>query len=193
MADDRAWAQNPSRGDFCAGVRSYGSLAGGALVDRDEVIPVLALVGHIICDFSEQEDAKPFRGAIFDGKIRVRFLNIERIEKNAVIEVLNKQLIFFDGDFDMDDVFQIVGVAMVDRMGGEFLKGKNSHIGGVRRQIEWGQPAQCRIQSFGEIGEVVFEFQLQVVRTETYIKQNGTWYFITRQGTRVLSENTTSA
>ncbi|GAB3560439.1 hypothetical protein [Spirosoma fluminis] len=32
------------------------------------------------------------------------------------------------------------------------------------------------------------DFPLQVVRTETYIKQNGTWYFVAGQGTRVLSK-----
>ncbi|MEZ0610171.1 hypothetical protein ACAW74_16765 [Fibrella sp. WM1] len=33
------------------------------------------------------------------------------------------------------------------------------------------------------------DFPLQVVRTETYIKQNGTWYFVAGQGTRVLSKD----
>lgn len=32
------------------------------------------------------------------------------------------------------------------------------------------------------------DFPLRVVRTETYIKQNGRWYFVAGQGTRVLSK-----
>lgn len=32
------------------------------------------------------------------------------------------------------------------------------------------------------------DFPLQVIRTETYIKQNGNWYFVAGQGTRVLSK-----
>ena len=32
------------------------------------------------------------------------------------------------------------------------------------------------------------DFPIRVVRTETYIKQNGTWYFVAGQGTRVLSK-----
>ncbi|WP_139924685.1 nuclear transport factor 2 family protein [Hymenobacter sp. DG01] len=32
------------------------------------------------------------------------------------------------------------------------------------------------------------DFPLRVVRTETYIKQNGKWYFVAGQGTRVLSK-----
>lgn len=32
------------------------------------------------------------------------------------------------------------------------------------------------------------DFPLKVVRTETYIKQNGKWYFVAGQGTRVLSK-----
>ncbi|MBW3130685.1 hypothetical protein [Hymenobacter profundi] len=41
--------------------------------------------------------------------------------------------------------------------------------------------------------DVVFDtkkgdFPIKVVRTETYIKQNGKWYFVAGQGTRVLSK-----
>lgn len=32
------------------------------------------------------------------------------------------------------------------------------------------------------------DFPIRVVRTETYIKQNGRWYFVSGQGTRVLSK-----
>lgn len=32
------------------------------------------------------------------------------------------------------------------------------------------------------------DFPIQVVRTETYIKQKGIWYFVAGQGTRVLSK-----
>lgn len=32
------------------------------------------------------------------------------------------------------------------------------------------------------------DFPLRVVRTETYIKQKGNWYFVAGQGTRVLAE-----
>lgn len=32
------------------------------------------------------------------------------------------------------------------------------------------------------------DFPIQVVRTETYIKQKGSWYFVAGQGTRVLSK-----
>lgn len=32
------------------------------------------------------------------------------------------------------------------------------------------------------------DFPIRVVRTETYIKHNGTWYFVAGQGTRVLSK-----
>jgi hypothetical protein len=32
------------------------------------------------------------------------------------------------------------------------------------------------------------DFPTRVVRTETYIKQNGKWYFVAGQGTRVLSK-----
>jgi hypothetical protein len=32
------------------------------------------------------------------------------------------------------------------------------------------------------------DFPIKVVRTETYIKQNGKWYFVAGQGTRVLSK-----
>lgn len=32
------------------------------------------------------------------------------------------------------------------------------------------------------------DFPIRVVRTETYIKQNGQWYFVAGQGTRVLSK-----
>ncbi|MFT4205063.1 MAG: hypothetical protein QM610_14255 [Chitinophagaceae bacterium] len=32
------------------------------------------------------------------------------------------------------------------------------------------------------------DFPIRVVRTETYIKQNGKWYFVSGQGTRVLSK-----
>lgn len=32
------------------------------------------------------------------------------------------------------------------------------------------------------------DFPIRVVRTETYIKQNGKWYFVAGQGTRVLSK-----
>ena len=32
------------------------------------------------------------------------------------------------------------------------------------------------------------DFPIRVVRTETYIKQNGNWYFVAGQGTRVLSK-----
>ena len=32
------------------------------------------------------------------------------------------------------------------------------------------------------------DFPIQVVRTETYIKQKGQWYFVAGQGTRVLSK-----
>ena len=33
------------------------------------------------------------------------------------------------------------------------------------------------------------DFPIRVVRTETYIKQNGKWYFVAGQGTRVLSKD----
>lgn len=32
------------------------------------------------------------------------------------------------------------------------------------------------------------DFPIRVARTETYIKQNGTWYFVAGQGTRILSK-----
>lgn len=32
------------------------------------------------------------------------------------------------------------------------------------------------------------DFPIQVVRTETYIKQKGNWYFVAGQGTRILSK-----
>lgn len=32
------------------------------------------------------------------------------------------------------------------------------------------------------------DFPIRVARTETYIKQNGTWYFVAGQGTRILAK-----
>ncbi len=48
------------------------------------------------------------------------------------------------------------------------------------------------VKSF--ILDVVFattkgDFPIKVVRTETYIKRNGKWYFVAGQGTRVLSKD----
>ena len=133
-------------------------------MDRHEIFFMLAQVGHGICDFSQKENAEPSSWAFLDGKTRVRFLNVEGIEINSIVDILNHESVALDVQLDSDEVLLIVGVAKVDRICGEFLHRKDGQIRCVRRQVEWGEPVQRRIQCLGKVGEGILEFQFQLGR-----------------------------